>query len=95
MGQCCVKRPLPRATQGGLGSHRRSGSRRFRVQKVPPGRALEVSEYRKMSRTNELKDGENQGCEVFLAPFTWEWLGDKQEMVGFTPISVFCNDAAR
>lgn len=54
-----------------------------------------MSEYRKMSRTNELKDGENQGCEVFLAPFTWEWLGDKQEMVGFTPISLFCNDAAR
>ena len=58
-----------------------SGSRRF-----PPGRALKVSEYRKMSRTNELKDGENQGCEVFLAPFTWEWLGDKKEMVGVTPI---------
>lgn len=54
-----------------------------------------MSEYRKLSRTNELKDGENQGWEVFLAPFTWEWLGDKQEMVEFTPIFVFRNDAAR
>lgn len=49
---CCDK-VSARTTQTGLGSH---GRLRFRVS---PGRALKVSEYRKLSRTKELKGGES------------------------------------